>query len=301
MHSPFNQMYNYTTLNNPLQHSGKYKNAISVVKTIDLTAYRPFVDFRVKVSRISSQTGDGYVTATTTDSEWQGVTGSTLSTVTSIIKDVLTHPFTALARNTFDTKQFQSVPVRSYHVKGLKVQVPSNYVTRDLSPTGVANYQRNTSTGALESTYQDWDGSFIKEKTYTNNPAWVFYDILTNNRYGLGDFLLASDIDKYSLYRIARYCDELVDDGKGGEEPRFTANLYFTKQVDAYKILKDIATVFRAMVYYFDGQVVPVIDAPSGPVYNFTSANVIDGQFSYESTGSKTRINQVIVTFCITC
>ena len=71
-----------------------------------------------------------------------------------------------------------------------------------------------------------------------------------------------------------------MDDGKGGQEPRFTANLYFTKQVDAYKILKDIATVFRAMVYYFDGQVVPVIDAPSGPVYNFTSANVIDGQFS---------------------
>ena len=99
------------------------------------------------------------------------------------------------------------------------------------------------------------------------------------------------------LYRIARYCDELVPDGKGGEEPRFTANLYLTKRADAYKVIKDIATIFRGMVYYFDGQVSPVIDAPSGPVYTFTKANVLEGQFSYEGTGSKTRINQVIVTW----
>ena len=105
----------------------------------------------------------------------------------------------------------------------------------------------------------------------------MFYDVLTNNRYGLGDFLKATDIDKYALYRIARYCDELVDDGKGGLEPRFTANLFFAKAADAYKVLKDIATVFRSMIYYIDGQVFPVIDSPSGPVYNFTKGNVIDG------------------------
>ena len=149
------------------------------------------------------------------------------------------------------------MPTRSYHARGLKVSVPSNYITREQTSDGVATYNRNTTTGATTSSYQDWDGAFASEKLYTNNPAWVFYDILTNNRYGLGDFLKDTDIDKYALYRISRYCDALVDDGKGGLEPRFTANLYFTKAADAYKVLKDIATVFRSMLYYIDGQVVP--------------------------------------------
>ena len=99
------------------------------------------------------------------------------------------------------------------------------------------------------------------------------------------------------MFRIARYCDELVSDGKGGQEPRFTANLYLTKQADAYKVIKDIATIFRGLIYYIDGQVFSSMDAPSGPVYNFSRANVIDGQFSYEGTGSKTRVNQVIVNW----
>jgi len=286
---------NYISINNPLTHGGEHKNAVSFTKRIDLTSYRPFSDFRVKVSRISNHTGPGYKYPGETYHDWQNNTSSSLSNVTSIIKEVLTHPFTALARNTFDTKQFQSIPTRSFHVRGLKIKVPSNYVTREQSADGIANYRRNTSTGTIESIYQDWDGGFLRDKVYTNNPAWIFYDILTNNRYGLGDFLKDEDIDKYSLYRVARYCDELVPDGKGGEEPRFTANLYFTKQADAYKVLKDIATVFRSMLYYFDGLITPVMDAPSGPVYNFAKGNIIDGKFSYESTGSKTRINQVIV------
>jgi hypothetical protein len=287
----------YSTLYNPFQHSGLEKNAVSFIKRIDLDPYRPFSDFRVRVSRISNHTGPGYKFPGETYPDWQNVSSSSLSTVTCVIKDILTHPFTSLARTTFDTKQFQSVPTRSYHAKGLKILVPSNYVTRDQSLNGVANYNRNPDTKAIESTYQDWDGSFAPDKVYTNNPAWVFYDILTNDRYGLGDFLQQTDIDKYSLYRIARYCDELVPDGKGGEEPRFTANLYLTKAADAFKVIKDIATVFRSMIYFFDGLVTPVQDAPSGPVYNFTKANVKDGQFTYESTGSKTRINQVIVTW----
>lgn len=287
----------YISLHNPLQHSALEKNAISFVTRIDLDQYRPFIDFKVKVSRISNHTGPGYKAPNETYHDWQNVSSSSLGTVTSVIKDILTYPFTSLAKTTFDTKQFQSVPTRSYHAKGLKVLVPSNYVTRDQSADGIANYKRNISNSAIESTYQDWDGSFAVDKVYTNNPAWVFYDILTNDRYGLGDFLKSTDIDKYSLYRIARYCDQMVPDGKGGEEPRFTANLYLTKAADAFKVIKDIATTFRSMIYFFDGQVTPVQDAPSGPVYNFTKANVKEGQFTYESTGSKTRINQVIVTW----
>jgi predicted phage tail protein len=287
----------YQVLKHPAVHSGMYKNSVTFVETIDLTKFRPFADFKVRVSRISNHDGPAYKTLTETYHDWQMSAASTISNTTCVIKDILTHPFTSLAKTTFDTKTFQSIPTRSYHARGLKVSVPSNYVTREQSSDGVANYMRNTTSGLVDSTYQDWDGAFATDKAYTNNPAWVFYDILTNNRYGLGDFLQSTDIDKYALYRISRYCDGLVDDGKGGLEPRFVANLYFTKAADAYKVLKDIATVFRSMLYYIDGQVVPVMDAPSGPVYNFSQANIIEGKFSYEGTGSKTRINQCIVTW----
>jgi len=287
----------FQVLKNPLTHQGNEKNAITFVETIDLTAFRPFSDFKIQVERISNHEGGGYKSLTEQKSSWTQVTSSSLTNTTCVIKEVLTHPFTALGKVTFDTKKFTNIPTRSYHLRGLKVSIPSNYVTREQTVDGVATYNRNITSGAITTSYQDWDGAFATEKAYTNNPAWIFYDILTNNRYGLGDFLKDTDIDKYALYRIARYCDGLVDDGKGGLEPRFTCNLYFTRAADAYKVLKDIGTVFRSMLYYIDGKVVPIIDAPSGPVYNFTKANVIEGKFSYEGTGSKTRINQCIVTW----
>ena len=277
-------------------HAGMYKNSVTWVENIDLTRYRPFADFKVIISRKTNHEGPAYKTPTETYHDWTQVTSASISQTTCVIKEILTHPYSAMAKVTFGTDQFQSMPSRTYHTRGLKVLVPSNYITRE-ETGGAATYNRNTSTGAIEATYQDWDGAFRSSKVYTNNPAWVFYDILLNNRYGLGDFLKDTDIDKFSLYRIARYCDELVPDGKGGQEPRFTANLYLTKQADAFKVLKDMATTFRSMVYYLDGQVVPVIDAPKGPVYNFTKANVIEGAFAYEGTGSKTRINQVIVSW----
>ena len=277
-------------------HAGMYKNSVTWVENIDLTRYRPFADFKVIISRKTNHEGPAYKTPTETYHDWTQVTSASISQTTCVIKEILTHPYSAMAKVTFGTDQFQSMPARTYHTRGMKVLVPSNYITRE-ETGGAATYNRNTSTGAIEATYQDWDGAFRTSKVYTNNPAWVFNDILLNNRYGLGDFLKDADIDKFSLYRIARYCDELVPDGKGGQEPRFTANLYLTKQADAFKVLKDMATTFRSMIYYLDGQVVPVIDAPKGPVYNFTKANVIDGSFSYEGTGSKTRINQVIVSW----
>ena len=137
----------------------------------------------------------------------------------------------------------------------------------------------------------------MKADLLNDNPAWVFYDIVTNNRFGAGDWVNENDIDKYSLYRIAQYCDELVDDGKGGTEPRFRANVYLSKATDVYKVLKDMATIFGSMLYWLDGRLTPVLDAPADPVYSFSKANVIDGTFTYESTGQKTRTNQVVVTW----
>ena len=297
-----------------MAHGALKKSAVSFEYLIDLTPFQPFTDFVVRITRLTNHGTSPHVDPhwwndssegklETAASHWDGVLTAQISSATAVIQEKLSYPHTAMANVQFSSKQFQNVPKRTYDVRGIKVLVPSNYITREENPTEstypgqVALYKRNTSTGARETTEQPWDGAFRSEKVYTNNPAWVFYDIMTNDRYGLGEWLKSTDIDKYSLYKIARYCDELVIDGKGGKEPRFTANLYLQKATDAYKVLKDMATIFRGMLYWLGGEIVPVIDEKKSPIYNFSKANVIDGQFNYEGSGSKTRANQYIVSW----
>ena len=276
------------------EHFGDQKDAFIVEEVISLARFKPFINFKVIVERITELDGGRYKSVDRRGSNIN-IADSQIQSLTTIIKEPLTYPYTALAQVAFNSEQFKSLPSRSYHLKGLLVKVPSNYVTRD-EGGGEAKYTRNSS-GEVTNTYQSWDGTFRTRKVYTNNPAWVFYDILLNNRYGLGSFLKDAQIDKYSLYRIARYCDELVPNGTGGTEPRFTANLFLAKPMDSYKVIKDMATIFRSMVYWMDGQVFPVVDQDKEPVYNFSKSNVIDGILSYESTGSKTRANQVVVAW----
>lgn len=277
-------------------HSANTKNAINFQEIINLEPYKPYQDFKIIIKRLTENDGYGYNEDLSRSGKINN-SDATITSVTTILKEVLTYPYTAMAKISFNSKQFKETPTRTYHLRGLLVNVPSNYVTREESLTGVANYNRHVITGEIQDTYQNWDGAFRTTKVYTNNPAWVFFDILSNNRYGLGAFLKASQIDRFSLYRIARYCDDLVPDGKNGYEPRFTANLYITKAADAYKIIKDVSTIFRSMIYWLDGQVFPVVDQAKDPIYNFSKSNVIEGDFAYESTGSKTRANQVIVSW----
>ena len=264
---------------------------------IDMRQYQPFTDFKLKIIRTTNNDQAYDSKNGTVNEKYTTQSDASITSLNSIIKENLSYPLTAMAKVRVNSKQFQSVPSRTYHCKGVKVKVPSNYVTRDEGINGVATYNRNVSTSAIASSYQNWDGNFRADKVYTNNPAWIFYDILTNNRYGLGDWLNETEIDKYALYRIGRYCDELVPNGNGGFEPRFTTNVYFTQASDAYKIVKDLATVFRSMIYWLDGEVYTIADQPGDPIYNFSKSNVIDGAFSYETTGSKTRANQIIVTW----
>lgn len=143
-----------------------------------------------------------------------------------------------------------------------------------------------------------WDGEFKAEKQWTDNPAWCFYDLLTNKRYGVGNYVSESDVDKWSLYQIAKYCDELVSDGFGGVEPRFTCNLYIQTQDDALKVLSDMASVFRGMFYYSNGFIYAINDMPEDtPVYSFNNSNVIDGNFNYESTSLKDRNSVVYIRY----
>ncbi|WP_176314746.1 host specificity protein J [Burkholderia vietnamiensis] len=200
-----------------------------------------------------------------------------IEAITEVIDRKLRYPMTALVGMTFDARSFSQVPVRSYHVRGLIVRVPSNYDPETRTYSGT------------------WDGTF--KPAWTNNPAWIFYDLLLNERYGLGKTVDASMIDKWGLYEIARYCDVMVSDGKGGVEPRFACNCMIQSAADAFKVLQDIASVFRGIAYWGPGAVVASADMPSDPVYVYTAANVIDGSFRYVGSERKTRYTVALVSY----
>ena len=135
------------------------------------------------------------------------------------------------------------------------------------------------------------------EKEWTDNPAWCFYDLITNPRYGLGDFVEASQLDKWTLYDISQYCDVLVPDGYGYLEPRFTMNHLIVSREEAYKVLNEMVSVFRGMLYYSNGLIHAVQDAFKDPIYQFNNANVIDGEFTYSSSSKKARHSVAVVRY----
>jgi predicted phage tail protein len=278
-------------------HFAKSRSEIVLEEIINLEAFKPFDDFEIKVTRLTRHDGLGVSSDTLsnygTNKDKHVITApAKITSVSAVIKEQLNYPYTSLSNLTFSSKQFGQMPTRTYHLRGLKVFVPSNYTTREAKKLEGQPYDvDDLYSGAF------WDGSMSDEPVYTDNPAWIFYDILTNNRYGLGAYLKEFDIDKYSLYRIGKYCDELVDDGNGGTEPRYTANIFLQKQADAYKVLKDFATSFLGMIYWIEGKVTAVADQPTDAIYTFSKGNVIDGAFEYESSGQKTRANQIVVNW----
>ena len=200
-----------------------------------------------------------------------------IESYTEIIDAKLRYPNTALVGTVVDASQFQSVPTRSFWLKGRIIRVPSNY-----DPVA------RTYSGS-------WDGTFVL--AYSNNPAWVFYDLATHTRYGLGNLLTDAQLNKWALYQIGQYCDGSVSDGKGGTEPRFTCNLYLQSQADALKVLRDLASVFRGMAYYAAGTINAVADMPADPAYTYNQANVVDGRFTYQGSGRKTRFTVALVSW----
>ena len=196
---------------------------------------------------------------------------------TAIVSTKLEYRHTAMAYVAIDAQQFSSIPSRAYDVEGLIINVPSNY-----------NPATRTYTGT-------WDGTF--QLAYSNNPAWCFYDLVTNNRYGLGEFIPAASVNKWQLYQIGQYCDQMVPDGYGGQEPRFTCNLLLQNQQDAFTVVQQMAAIFRAMTFWSAGTLAISQDAPASPVAMFGPANVIGGSFSYQNSSLKTRHNAVAVTW----
>ena len=160
---------------------------------------------------------------------------------------------------------------------GIKVKIPSNYNPRTRQYSGV------------------WDGTFKVD--WTDNPAWVLFDIVTNKRYGLGNRLGEFGADKWTLYQVAQYCDQLVPDGFGGKEPRFTCNAWLTEQRSAYDVINDICSIFRAMPVWNGQQLTVVMDRPADPVWTYTNANVENGEFNYTFSAKKARHNAIQVEY----
>lgn len=215
------------------------------------------------------------ITANATDSTIADETR--VESITEVIDAKLRYPNSALAALTFDAAQFSGVPGRAYEVYGRVLRVPSNYDPAARSYTGV------------------WDGTF--KLAFSDNPAWVYYDLILHTRYGLGDRVTAAQVDKWALYQIARYCDELVPDGRGGLEPRFTCFIPLTTQADALKVLQDIATLFRGMTYWAGGSVMVTADLPQDPVHTFSNADVVDGKFRYPGSRRRTRYTVALVSW----
>lgn len=176
-----------------------------------------------------------------------------------------------------DAAQFQAIPQRTYDVQGLLIQVPINY-----DPVS------RVYTGA-------WNGQF--KMAWSNNPAWVFYDLVTNGRYGIGNFIPANQVDKYSLYGIGQWCDGPVPDGKGGAEPRWTCNAVLNDRQEAFDLLQSIASVFRGVHFWAGGTLTAIADRPTDPVGAYTNANVIDGTFTYSGSDLRARHTQATVTW----
>ena len=194
-----------------------------------------------------------------------------------IIDTKFRYPNSALVSISVDASQFSSIPTRAYLLEGRIVRIPSNYDPVSRTYTGV------------------WDGTF--KPGYTNNPAWCFFDMATHKRYGLGQFLNEAMVDKWKLYTISQYCDQLVDDGNGGLEPRFTCFLYLQDKADAYKVMQDMATMFRGISYYAGSAIQAVADMPSDPVYAYDDTNVIGGKFSYSGSSRTSRQTVALVSW----
>lgn len=245
--------------------SGKCTSMYNVSYSIDVSSYtRDEYPLYIRVMRI------------TDDSTKSNLQNSLYwSSYTRNYPTVLNYPNTALISLNIDSEHFTSIPARAYEIKGIEVKVPINY-------------------DPVTHTYSgNWDGTF--KVAWTNNPAWIYYDLVTNTRYGIGDYITEDRVDKWELYSIGKYCDELVPDGSGGQEYRFTCNTYIQSQDEAFKVLSDLCSIFRGMQFWAGGYFSVIADMPKDAIAQFSPSNVIDSIFNYSGSSLRTRHTAVRV------
>lgn len=228
---------------------------------------------------------DVKVTRLTADSTDQLLSNKTIwSSYTEIIYAKLRYPNSALVGFRANAQQFSSIPQRSYLVKGIKVQIPAG-VTVDQT-TGRIIYPPNFI----------WNGT-LGAAVWTSCPAWILWDILVESRYGFGDHIKAVHLDKWAFFAASKYANELVADGFGGQEARFSCNANIQTSEDAYKLVNDLLSVMRCQGFWSAGALTIAQDRPSDPAYLFTLANVSKEGFVYSNSSLKTRPNVAVVSY----
>ncbi|MBF8646886.1 DUF1983 domain-containing protein [Pseudomonas pudica] len=203
----------------------------------------------------------------------------TIAGYTEIIDEKLRYPNTALLYIEFDAQQFQNIPAVTVKCKAKRWPVPSNYDPVTRTYTGV------------------WDGTF--KQAWTNNPAFVTYGLCVEDRFGLGKRIKSWMVDKWEMYRIAQYCDQLVSDGRGGQEPRYLCDMNLQGRAEAWTLLRDLSAIYRGMVYWAHGSLFMQADMPRAQDidYVFTRANVIDGEFVYGGAERNTHYSRALVSY----
>jgi predicted phage tail protein len=213
--------------------------------------------------------------------------GMVIEAIAQVVDSDQEYPLTAVGCVEYDAQQFGGdIAKIAVLMRGRIVRIPSNYNPET----------RTYATGGPGTSNGIWDGTF--KEAYTNNPAWIFYDLVLDPYYGLGERVDATMIDRWNLYRIGQYCDQLVPDGAGGMEPRFTCNLYLQKQADAYAALQDLAAVFHGMSTWDGSQITVNADMPGDPVYTYNPSQILNnGEIKYAGTRARDRHNLAMVTW----
>ena len=201
---------------------------------------------------------------------------------TEIIDEKFRYPNSALVGLRFDSRQFGSIPSRKYLIRGIKVKIPSNATVDTTTHLG-----RITYSGV-------WDGTF-QAATWTNDPAWCLYDLLINDRYGAG--VPEDTLDRYDFFAVSQYCNQLVDDGKGDQEPRFSLNILINSRDEVYNVIQQLTAIFRGIAYYSAGSLVLLQDKPTDAQYLLGPSNVVDGRFSYSGSSQKSRHTVAVVAW----
>tara|TARA_R110002012_G_scaffold92472_1_gene224554 strand:- start:3028 stop:6285 length:3258 start_codon:yes stop_codon:yes gene_type:complete len=216
--------------------------------------------------KVVRNTADNSTTKLANTTNWQSFT--------SIIDAKLAYPNSALVGLRLGSNQFNNIPQRKYLIRGIKVAIPSNATVDTTTHLG-----RITYSGV-------WNGQF-QAATWTNDPAWCLWDLLTNERFGCS--VPESSLDRYDFFAISQYCNTLVDDGNGGQEPRFSCNLLINQRKEVYNVIQEMSSIFRGISYYGAGSLVLLQDKPSDAQYTLGPANVVDGVFTYSGSSVRSR------------
>ena len=248
--------------------SGKSSNRYQRDYMINLTSS---TNVQVRMVRVSADDSSNKIASRTI-----------FQSFTELIDEKLSYPNSALVALRFDSREFQSIPTRKYLIRGIKVKIPSN-----------ATVDTTTHLGRI--TYSGiWDGTF-QAATWTNDPAWCLYDLLISDRYGAG--IPEDTLDRYDFFSVSQYCNQLVDDGKGGQEPRFSLNMLINSRAEVYNVIQEMTAIFRGIAYYGAGSLVLNQDKPTDSSYILGPSNVVNGLFTYTGTSQKARHTVATVAY----